>query len=160
MLLVKIIIIGILGIIAYQDFKDRKVYGFVFPVLIGLLGLLHYQNVNHINFLYAVLINLGVLIVIMGILYLYTLIKIKRPFFEEVFGVGDLLFFLALGVGFPTVTFIILLVFSLLFSLVAWLVVKKSAKHNTIPLAGYMSVFLGVICIAYWSTNILTLYLI
>ncbi|MFC5048365.1 hypothetical protein ACFSTE_13510 [Aquimarina hainanensis] len=160
MFLIKVIIIGVLGVIAYQDFKDRKVYGFVFFVLIGLLGVLHFQNVNHINFLYAVLINLGVLIVIIGTLYVYNLIRIQRPFFEEVFGLGDLLFFLVLGVSFPTITFIILLVFSLLFSVVTWFVVKKRAKHNTIPLAGYMSVFLGVICITYWNTNMLTLYLI
>ncbi|TSE06687.1 MULTISPECIES: hypothetical protein [Aquimarina] len=160
MLLLKIITISVLAIIIYQDLKDREVFGVMFPILMGLLGFLHYQYTPQINFLYAVLINVGVLIVIMGLLYLYTLIKIKRPFFEEVFGVGDLLFFVALAIGFPTVTFIVLFVFSLIFSLLVWLMIKKKAKHNTVPLAGYMSVFLMVTFVTQWITNTLTLYLI
>ncbi|WP_271765809.1 hypothetical protein [Aquimarina algiphila] len=160
MLLLKIITISVLAIIIYQDLKDREVFWFMFPILMGLLGFLHYHHTQQISFLYAVVINVGVLIVVMGLLYLYTLIKIKRPFFEEVFGVGDLLFFVALAIGFPTVTFIVLFVFSLVFSLLVWLMIKKKAKHNTVPLAGYMSVFLIVTFITQWITNTLTLYLI
>ncbi len=160
MLLLKIIIISVLIIIMYQDLKDREVTWFIFPILIGLLGLLHYHHTQRINFLYAILINAGILVVIMGLLYLYTLIKIKRPFFEEVFGVGDLLFFVALAIGFPTMTFIVLFVFSLIFSLLVWLMIKKKAKHNTVPLAGYMSVFLTMTFIMQWITNTLALYLI
>ncbi|WP_062053709.1 hypothetical protein [Aquimarina longa] len=160
MIFIKIAILGFLGVIIYQDFKDREVYGFIFPILISLLGILHYQNVVRINFLYTILINIGVLAILMGILYLYTLIKLKRPFFEEVFGIGDLLFFVALAIGFPTVAFIIILVFSLLFSLVIWLFLKKESKYDTIPLAGYMSIFLIITLICYWTTNSITLYLI
>ncbi len=146
--------------IVYQDLKDREVYGFIFPILIGLLGFLHYQNSTQITFLYAILMNVAVLIVIMGLLYLYTLIRLKLSFFREVFGWGDLLFFMALAVGFPTITFVILFAFSLIFSLLVWLVFKKKAKYNTVPLAGYMAMFLGVIFITNWITNALTLYLI
>ncbi len=157
-MVIKILIAIILGVIVYQDLKDREVYGFVFPVLIGLLGFLHYENTIKINFLYAIMMNVGLLIVIVGILYLYTVVKLKRPFFKEVFGWGDLLFFLALAIGFPTATFLILFVFSLIFSLVIWLVLKHKAKHDTVPLAGYMAGFLGVVFITNWSTNVITLY--
>ncbi len=160
MLLIKICILCTLGVITYQDLKDREVYGFIFLVLIGLLGFLHYQNTTQFNFLYAILMNIGVLIVIMGLLYLYTLIQLKRSFFEEVFGWGDLLFFLALAIGFPTATFIILLVFSLLFSVLVWLMLKNKANYDTVPLAGYMAVFLGMIFLINWMMNPLTLYLI
>ncbi|MEW7291268.1 prepilin peptidase [Aquimarina sp. 2304DJ70-9] len=159
-LFIKILTICTLAVIVYQDLKDREVYGFIFPVLIGLFGFLHYQNTTHITFLYAILMNIAVLIVIMGLLYLYTLIRLKKSFFKEVFGWGDLLFFIALAVGFPTVTFVILFVFSLIFSLLVWLVIKKKAKYNTVPLAGYMAVFLGMVFITNWITNALTLYLI
>ncbi len=160
MFLVKVLITLTLGVITFQDVKDREVYGFLFPIIIGLLGVLHYQNTLQINFLYAIMINVGVLVVIIGLLYIYTLTKFKKPFFKEVFGFGDLLFFLALAIGFPTITFIVLLVFSLLFSLLIWLVLKNKAKHNTVPLAGYMSIFLGMVFLINWITNALTLYLI
>ncbi len=160
MLLVKILSLVVLAAIAYQDLSDRKVYTFVFPVLIGLLGYLHYQSVEIITFISAICINIAMLAIIIGLLYLYTIVKIKRPFFEEVFGMGDVLFFVALAIGFPTMTFIILFVFSLIFSLLVWLVLKKRAKHDSVPLAGYMSIFFGVLFIMQWVTNSLTLYLI
>ncbi len=160
MLLVKILSLVVLAAIAYQDLSDRKVYTFVFPVLIGLLGYLHYQSVEIITFISAICINIAMLTIIIGLLYLYTIVKIKRPFFEEVFGMGDVLFFVALAIGFPTMTFIILFVFSLIFSLLVWLVLKKRAKHDSVPLAGYMSIFFGVLFIMQWVTNSLTLYLI
>ncbi|WP_146052751.1 hypothetical protein [Aquimarina sp. I32.4] len=158
--MVKILSLVVLAAIAYQDLSDRKVYTFVFPVLIGLLGYLHYQSVEIITFISAICINIAMLAIIIGLLYLYTIVKIKRPFFEEVFGMGDVLFFVALAIGFPTMTFIILFVFSLIFSLLVWLVLKKRAKHDSVPLAGYMSIFFGVLFIMQWVTNSLTLYLI
>ncbi|WP_159090725.1 hypothetical protein [Aquimarina aquimarini] len=158
--MVKILSLVVLAAIAYQDLSDRKVYTFVFPVLIGLLGYLHYQSVEIITFISAICINIAMLTIIIGLLYLYTIVKIKRPFFEEVFGMGDVLFFVALAIGFPTMTFIILFVFSLIFSLLVWLVLKKRAKHDSVPLAGYMSIFFGVLFIMQWVTNSLTLYLI
>ncbi len=157
---IKILTICILAVIVYQDLKDREVYGIAFPILMGLLGTLHYHHTIYIDFLYAILINIGLLIVIVGLLYLYTLIKLRKPFFKEVFGWGDLLFFMALAIGFPTVTFIIIFVFSLIFSLLVWLVIKNRADHNTVPLAGYMSVFLGVVFILNCMINSLTLYVI
>lgn len=158
MLFLKIIVIVILGSISYQDFKDREVYIIIFPVLITLLGFLHYQNVEQIHFLYAIGINTGVLIGIMGLLYLYTILKLKRSFFKEVFGTGDLLFFIALAAGFPTITFIVVLVFSLFFSLLVSIIVQKKQEQNTVPLAGYMALFLGTMFIVQWTTNALTMY--
>ncbi|WP_152537375.1 hypothetical protein [Aquimarina pacifica] len=156
----KTALVLILGIITYQDLKDREVYGFVFLILIGLLGVLHYKSVMDIHFFYAVAINFGVIFLVLLGAYIYTIFRIKKPFFSQVFGLGDLLFFLALAIGFPTITFTILLVFSLLFSLLIWGVLKNNSKYNTVPLAGYMSVFIGVVFIVSCITNDLTLYLI
>ncbi|WP_299223275.1 hypothetical protein [uncultured Aquimarina sp.] len=104
--------------------------------------------------------NTGLILSILLVLYLYTLIRIKRPFFKEVFGIGDALFFLALAIAFPTITFIILFVFSLLFSLGIWLIAKNNTKYNTIPLAGYMSLFLILIFMGSWITHKINLYLL
>jgi len=160
MLILKGLIIFNLGYISFQDLQDREVYWFLFPSLVMLFGCMHYTNVLPIHFMNATMINLIVVLSIVFMAYLYTKIMIKRPFFKEVFGFGDLLFFIALALAFPTATFIILFVFSLLFSLSIWLFVKKNATHNDPPLAGYMSIFLLLIFIGNWVTGIVNLYLI
>ncbi|WP_280931872.1 hypothetical protein [Aquimarina sp. 2201CG14-23] len=160
MLILKGLVMFNLGYITYQDLDNREVYWFLFPSLSMLLGLLHYNNVLPIHFKNAILINTGLIGTIIAVLYIYSLIKIKRPFFKEVFGIGDAMFFLALAIAFPTITFMIIFVFSLLFSLGIWLIVKNNSRHNTIPLAGYMSLFLALILIGNWATSIINLYLI
>jgi len=149
-----------LMLIAYQDIKDREVYAFIFPVLAIGLGMLHYFNVYPVQFFMATGINLIVVLMILGILYVYTRLRIKKPFFKEVFGLGDALFFVALALGFPTVTFVVILVFSLLFSLLTWIVFKRSVVHSTIPLAGYMSIFLGVLFFMNYTVTSLKLYVL
>ncbi len=160
MLILKGLILFNLGMIAYQDLKTRTVYWFLFPVLLVMLGMLHYKSVLPMHFTYAVGINLGVILLILTTLYIYTILRIKKPFFKEVFGLGDALYFLALAMALPTVTFIIVFVFSLLFSLLIWLILKKNSKYDTIPLAGYMSLFLMLIFTITWSSNSINLYLI
>lgn len=149
-----------LGAISFQDIKDREVYWFFFPIVSMILGYIHYSKVEWINFQNAILINLVLLSIILSILYLYTRIRIKKSFFKEVFGLGDLLFFVALGIGFPTITFIILFTFSIIFSLIVWMLFKNKRKHNTVPLAGYMSIFLMIVLMANWIFKASNLYMI
>ncbi|MEW7280937.1 hypothetical protein ABW636_20280 [Aquimarina sp. 2201CG1-2-11] len=156
----KIFLASALGIITYQDIKDREVYGILFFILMGLLGYLHYQSVLPIHFFYAIGINFGIVSFCILSVFIYATFKLKRSFFKEAFGIGDLLFFIALATGFPTVTFVILLVFSLIFSLIISLFITNKTNHKTVPLAGYMSLFIGVVFITQWITNALTLYLI
>ncbi len=63
-------------------------------------------------------------------------------FLNVSFGLGDVLFFYAFSLGFPTVTFLILFVSSILFSLMVSLIQKRKNIANGIPLAGLMSLFL------------------
>ncbi len=160
MLILKGLIIFNLVYIIYQDLKSREVYWFLLPSLMLLLGYMHYRNVLKIHFITSTVINTGVIIIVLGLLYLYTILLIKKPFFEEVFGVADALYFLALAMAFPTATFVVIFVFSLIFSLLAWLILKHRFKNNSIPLAGYMSAFLLLILIGNWYTNTVNLYLI
>ncbi|WP_299600639.1 hypothetical protein [uncultured Aquimarina sp.] len=160
MLLLKGLIILNLIYIIVQDIKNRKVYWFLFPSLLMLLGYLHYKNVLPIHFKNSIVINIGVIVSIMLILYAYARIIMKRSFFKDVFGLGDALFFTVLAVAFPTISFIILFVFSILFSLFTWLITKKNAKHETIPLAGYMSLFFIFIFLGNWITDTINLYII
>lgn len=63
-------------------------------------------------------------------------------FLNVSFGLGDILFFYAFALGFPTATFLILFVSSILFSLMVSLIQKKKKTESGIPLAGLMSLFL------------------
>lgn len=160
MLIVKVLIMFNLGYITYQDLKKREVFWFLFPTLLILLGIEHYKNVMPIHFKNAVFVNIGLVLLIIGIQYVYNAIKIKRPFFKEVFGLGDALFFVAFAVGFSTITFIILFSCSLIFSLALWLIIKRNSLHTHAPLAGYISIFLALILLGNWITNTINLYLI
>jgi len=154
------LIIITLGYIIYQDIKNREVYWFLLPLLTTLLGIEHYHKVLSINFVTAMVINIATIFAVIALSYLYTIVVIKKPFFKEVFGLADALYFLALAIAFPTVTFIIIFVFSLLFSLLTWFVFKSKSTFSTIPLAGYMSVFLIVIFTGNWLSCAVNLYLI
>lgn len=76
------------------------------------------------------------------ILYLYTKKIAKKKFLNYSFGLGDILFFYAIAIGFPTITFIVIYSFSIIFSLFTFLIFKKSSNFKTVPLAGLMSFFL------------------
>ncbi len=158
MLFLKSLILFNLGFISFQDLKNREVYWFLFPLLIILLGYLHYSNTSQINFVISSGINLVLIFSIIAILYIYTLLKIKRPFFSEVFGIGDALLFIAIALAFPTITFVIIFVFSIFFSLAVWIILKNTLKHKTIPLAGYISIFMILIYLGDWIIDTVNLY--
>lgn len=82
---------------------------------------------------------------ILGILFLYTKFIRGMEFLNVSFGLGDVLFFYAFAMGFPTITFLILFVCSIIFSLTITFFRGKEYNVNGVPLAGLMSLFLIVI---------------
>ena len=132
--------------IALQDFKERKVYWFLFPILGIALGLLHFlETGSNQLFLYHVLFNGLLVTLLLLLLFFLTKTIFKKPFLNHSFGLGDLLFFYAFGLGFPPVTFIILFTNSLFFSLLVFVLFKKYHKATTVPLAGLMAVFVFLV---------------
>ena len=79
---------------------------------------------------------------------------------EDTFGLGDLLLFIALAFTFASVSFIILFVFGLLFSLILHLLFKNKSKLKTVPLAGYLSLFFLVAYLSHWFGLLPTLYIL
>jgi Type IV leader peptidase family len=155
MLIVKIILILSLGYILYQDIKERQVYWFMFPISALCFGILFYRNTLQELFYVSVLINFIFVSLLLGFVYLYTKIKLKTDF-NTVFGYGDVLLFIGLSLSFSSVSFIIIFISSLIFSLVLHLVTKKQSM--TVPLAGYMSLFFGLTYVAFWFGFINSLY--
>lgn len=117
------------------------VYWFLFPC-IGLLGaliqlLVFPKEVFFIN----TIINLVFVAVILFIGGIYMKLIRKKGFLNESIGSGDILFFIFMSFCFPVISFIVLFVFSLLFSLMIHRMMVKESNNKTVPLAGLMALF-------------------
>lgn len=135
---------------AYQDLKDREVLWVLFPILGTSLALTYGMQVGISIFVYMIAVNLTLTTYIILLLWAITKFVFKKNFLNVSFGLGDLLLLYVLGLGFPTMTFVILLVGSLLFSVVAFFIMKLWLHAKTVPLAGLMGLFL-------MATTLLTL---
>ncbi len=142
MVLLKILAVAICGAIAYQDIKDRMVIWIAFPMMALVLTLIHAASSGWEQVFWFSITNLLLVSGVLLLLFLYTRFFSKKKFLNTSLGLGDILFFYAFSFGFPTLTFVILFVGSLLFSLFLFLSLKSVQHMETVPLAGYMSLFL------------------
>jgi len=153
--MVKITLIALFLIVLYQDLKERQVYWFLFP-LIGLCcGFLYYSVTLTELFISSVLINSAFVSLLLVVVYIYTRLKLKTSFFEGI-GLGDILLFFGLTFTFSSVSFIVIFIGALVFSLVLHLAFKRS--KSTVPLAGYISLFFGLTYLSYWLGIINSVY--
>ena len=137
-------LIGCFAFIAIQDSRDRLVYGFLY-IVAALLCMAIQWRVSGLQLAVATsLVNLFFVAIILLAACTYIKIKLRRGFYNKAIGSGDLLLFLALCFSFSTVPFVVMLVFSLVFSLLLHQFIKNP-KHTTVPLAGYMSVFFAAV---------------
>ena len=162
LLTAKIILLLSLLFIFYQDLKDRKVYVFLFP-LFGVLGsYLFFFNSGFAYYLLSICINLGIVIIVVLLTYLFAKWVLQKKYFKEAMGLGDILFFIAFAFCFPTIAFLNFFVFSILFTFVLHLALSKllKDKNRNVPLAGYMSLFLMGIYLVNWLGFYEYLYLL
>ncbi len=179
------LIIG-LAIIFYQDYKERLVFWWLFPsIAVGLAGL-HIIEVGMQQFIIHIAFTLGIIIILFTVLSLYIKWRLGIYDFRSVIGIGDILMLGALALGFPPVSFSTLLVFGLLFALILHqILIRVQASNlstpqeqiedvisqkrdqygsidlkNTVPLAGYLSLFFGGILLTHWTGFYPNLYLI
>ena len=129
LILGKIILFVALIFIAVQDFKERQVYLWLFLLCGVTMALLHLNNSMIQLFLLNVGINLLIIFIIISVLYFYAAIKMKKAL-QHTLGLGDILFFMVLAIGFTTGTFLVLLTFSLIFSLLFFLAIKSNLKYK------------------------------
>lgn len=146
MILLKLLIIIIFGIIFWQDYKNRMVFWFWYP-FIGIVGFFIQSYFIDFNLiLLNSCINLCLILTVLLILWVYSKLILKQKLINEGIGIGDILFFLFLPFCFSIISFFVLFVFSLLFSLLLHFFLKnKNTNDQTIPLAGYMSIFFAIV---------------
>jgi hypothetical protein len=159
MWMLKLLLVGVFFIIFFQDSKDRNVYWFLYPITGILVFVLQIEAVSIYPALINGVCNLGFVSLLLVVCYLYAKLKLKQPL-REVLGLGDILFFIAIAFSFSIVSFLIQFVFSLLLSLLLHLVLKHKQTDKTVPLAGNMALFFGVVygVSLFWECNFLYAY--
>ena len=150
MVFVKIILTICFLFVFLQDFKERLVFWFLFPIIGLLCAWLFYNNTLPELFYNALKMNLGFILIFVLIISLYAQLKLKMAVLKAI-GLGDLLLFIAVSLAFSTISFIIIFISALIFSLALHLVLSKNKKVLTVPLAGYMSLFFLAIYLVQWS---------
>lgn len=154
-----LIFVFLLLLIFYEDFRDRSVHLFLFLSSISIGGYLFYIHSFFSFYAISLCYNLIFIIFLLGLIYLYAVFKLKKKI-RDVFGFGDVLFFVVLGVSFPTVTFFILFIASLLFSLIIFLTLKSKMTDKTVPLAGLQALFIAVFLVINHLLNVMDIYMI
>lgn len=158
MWLLKLLLLGTFSLIFFQDCKDRTVYWFLYPIMGILVLLLQIQIVPIAIALINSAFNLLFVLFLLVFCYWYAQIKLKKSLLQSVLGLGDVLFFLCIAFSFSIVSFWVLFVFSLIFSLILHLILQRTQKEQTVPLAGYMSLFFAVVYGVSFFSNFYFLY--
>ena len=94
-----------LGTITYQDLTSRSVYWYLFPLL-ACLGCYYHFNRSGSTTVTLLFIGLNLIIIssVLLCVWIYSRIKLKRKL-EDTFGLGDILFFIAMALCLPTPSF-------------------------------------------------------
>lgn len=152
----KLILILVFIIVLYQDFNNRLVYWFLYPIIGILAFAIQLYNLPLTIVFFNLGFNLLFVTLILGVSYLY--VRYRNLDFKNAIGIGDILFFVFISCTFSIVSFFVLFVFSLLFSLIVHLVLSDKKEEQTVPLAGYMSLFFGVVYAVSFCCNSTFLY--
>jgi len=80
---------------------------------------------------------------------LYMSLKNKRFLnpFQNYFGLGDFLFFIAITPLFLRNNYILFIILAMVFSLVVQVVFRRIIKRDMVPLAGLSALLLAILCI-------------
>lgn len=151
--------IATLGMMAFQDIKDHLVWWFLFPLYAIVGGALFYIASFQEIYVQMAGLNLFILLGYIGLLFMVIRYILKKSSFFKAIGLGDVLLWIALGLSFPTITFITILVFSSLFSLVLNKIIKSNQKEG-IPYAGFTAIFLIGLYITHWTGMYKNLYVL
>lgn len=136
----------ILIAIAVQDFRQRLVFWFFFPIL-SLLFFVKNQQLSSFGVgVSDIVFNFSIIGLILIYLKVFFSIRNKKwvKIIDEKIGLGDLLFFASLAFLFPIINFFAFLWLSFV-SIVLVYTCARLLKLNTsrnIPLAGILSAFL------------------
>jgi hypothetical protein len=141
MLLYTGLVIGLITVFL-QDLKHRHIH-VLLPILLFIISYIIFKKKQFLGY---EVVAYNILFVLLTLVLLVTYMSIKNKSylnpFENYFGLGDLLFYIAITPLFVTYNYILFFILSMLFSVVLQLVFSKSMKVKTVPLAGFSALFL------------------
>ncbi len=138
------VVVSVLLLIAYEDFRYRSIRIFLFPILAFALFWFTVRNTPVEEIAANAVLNTFyvLLILLMSFLYLYFFRK-KAFMPSQYLGVGDLLFLLCVSMCFDPVDFVMFITASMfaaiLFHFVLSSLFRRYRLMHVVPLAGYQS---------------------
>jgi len=151
-LLYILISLSLLGVL-YQDLSYRKIH-ILLPVLLmgALIGLSYHKGEFFVRSIVEIL---GfILLNIVGVL-IYFSIKNKKLInpLKKYIGLGDILFLIAIIPLFMLQSYMLFFITGMLISLMVYGLFKNKLTYKSIPLAGYLSGYLGILMIINFFTT-------
>jgi hypothetical protein len=126
--------------IIYQDLKTRSIWWFLPALLFMALILLNYESI----IMRDVISNALFILFLLGSLLIYIQLRFKnaKQLLSTYFGLGDILFLMAICPISPFPFFVHLVTMGTIFTLLFYGVMSLFKKMRTIPYAGLFSIFL------------------
>jgi hypothetical protein len=152
-------VLPLLGYIAWQDFKYRAVYAWLFIVLLISFAVAKGYSTTWTLMWQDLGFNLAFLGLQLILLTIYFSVKSHKwvNIFRALFGLGDLFFLISISAYFSTYNYIAYYLLSLIFVLLLTLILRlfRQPKNASIPLAGEQALLL-MICmlIAYFVPDL------
>jgi len=140
------ILICLLGVLVFQDFKSREISWFLIPLLIVGFIVLGLQQIGAEELITYFGINF--MIVALNLLGVTLMVSLKERqltnILKNYLGLGDVLFFLVLTVVFSPLNFIFFYIGSIFITALVYgsIMLFNKQKKVLIPLAGAMSLLL------------------
>ncbi|WP_395047357.1 prepilin peptidase [Flavobacterium sp.] len=129
-------------LVFFQDWKYRHIH-VALPIVIFSLSFYIIQQQSNIV-LKIIGYNIVFFLITLSVLTIYMSIKNKQFLnpFQNYFGLGDLLFYIAITPLFLLQKYILFFILSMVFAVAMQLGLKKIIKQETVPLAGFSALLL------------------
>ena len=138
--LILIALFIVFGLITYQDIKFRHIH-FILPLLVFAFAyMIRKETLNHIEMAKST----GFLVANFMMISCYFSLKSKKLInpFKTLIGIGDLIFLMGVLPLFSFRNYILFFISGMLFSLLLYASFRKQYVQQTIPLAGYLSLYI------------------
>lgn len=140
-----IVLLLSLVLIFFQDWRFRKIH--VMLPLVIFINSFFLIPITNLELAEITAYNSIFFLITLGLLTLYMSFKAREFLnpFVHYFGLGDLLFFIAISPLFVLRNYIIFFILSLVFSILIHFSLKKFIAENTVPLAGFSALLLIIL---------------
>lgn len=143
LLVTKIILLLLFITVIYQDLKYRVIHFILLPVIFGVTLFKQFEIFGYID-IKELIFNFLFIVVLFSVLILFYSVKYRKMWnpLKESIGIGDVLFFFAVIPLFALKSLMLFFTLGLFFSILFHLLMNVFRKQETVPLAGYLSIFI------------------